>query len=673
MLPSIPSTLLAVAIAVQSARAFTFSHTGLTECGNLNVKWQGGSPPFRLLLIPPGGTLRNISIPDSAYTGTAGDFSTQLLFGAGSQMILSMSDSTGVTAGGITAPQVIGGRTATVTCDINDPGADFYYSLNDPLVQCGDYPFTHYEDAVQPVTIFAFASNGDSFEVHPPVGPSYTWEAQVPAGSVMTFFMTDANGGNGGTSQIMTVEESDDTACLAALSSSSTRSSSRTSTASSSGGKPSASKDANSEDDEQDEEKSRGSKAGMIVGICAGVFVGLGAFAFVAVFCFKRKKRTNDGAPPISLGGDFAPGHNPDFAPGQNNLGSSASKTYLLPSSYNESDANLAPSQSASPYSEAAAGGAKRTSHTPAKPSGLGVATPAETAPASDFDPYAAAGVANPTAQGASSEPKVPTSPTSPTSPTTYPPQAPAVPSAAPAPVPSSPPQLAYDNFANNAPSAQSTGYPPTANVGAGLAAGAAAGAGALYGYNQYDQYQQQQQYQQHYQQPMYQQPMYGQGQYPQQQQYQQYPQQQGYGQAAQYQQTPYGQQQPMQYQPYAAPQQYQQYPQGPVQQQAPQMHYASPSIAHIPSNSTGGAMYATNADSTPATSSYAQSTVTQSSSANEKAGPPPSATPGRLILHKDIDEQMEDLPDELPPQYSESRAPIPGMMTSPPTGDRKG
>ncbi|TFK30334.1 hypothetical protein FA15DRAFT_1996 [Coprinopsis marcescibilis] len=47
-----------------------------------------------------------------------------------------------------------------------------------------------------------------------------------------------------------------------------------------------------------------------------------------------------------------------------------------------------------------------------------------------------------------------------------------------------------------------------------------------------------------------------------------------------------------------------------------------------------------------------------------DRAGPGTSAAPQRVIVHQDIDEATEE-PMELPPQYSESRNPIPGLPSS--------
>ena len=43
------------------------------------------------------------------------------------------------------------------------------------------------------------------------------------------------------------------------------------------------------------------------------------------------------------------------------------------------------------------------------------------------------------------------------------------------------------------------------------------------------------------------------------------------------------------------------------------------------------------------------------------------------MVVHQDIEDGLENLPEELPPQYSEARTPIPGLPNaSEPLRDRK-
>ncbi|EAU93162.2 hypothetical protein CC1G_10530 [Coprinopsis cinerea okayama7 len=519
-----------------------------------------------------------------------------------------MSDSTGITAGGITRAMRVGAAQGGAECDTVDPGADFFYSLDGELAQCSDYPFTNYGRAVQPVTIFGFVPGGLSFAVQPPPGDSFDWRATIPAGTQIAFFMTDAEGRNGGTSAIQTASSSSDASCLPLSSApvpSSTRSASETGTRSSATRQPTASGIGDSSDnqDEDNDEKKDGPNVGIIVGAAAGGFVFLGIFAFLAVFCFKRNKSSPS---PPQEGKSFT-----DYGTGGSVLPVSPSNTYLLPSTLNSSSANIAPSQAAAPYPQNTY--STNGSHTPlikhASPNPtVNSSFPAQQA---EYNPYTADEMGGYGGYGSSSATQ-------------------------------GGPGQYNDSSGNLYGGSAATGYPPQP-----MATGVAA-AGA-YGYGQYSGYQQGHQQYQHGQQP-YHQDHCGQTSNP-------YPPAQGHHRQGSH--------------PYAQSQhsyQHNQY------HQHPQHGYNPASASSYAPSRTTGTLYATNADPAPSSVYSASSQGTQrpqASGSGEKSVSPPSAPSQRLIVHQDIEETM-DLPDELPPQYSESRAPIPGLPGSQPTGDRK-
>ncbi|TFK30335.1 hypothetical protein FA15DRAFT_662277 [Coprinopsis marcescibilis] len=604
--------LFAVLFAVQSVQAFEFAHNDPTECGDFTVRWEGGSPPFRLLIIPPGGTLRNLSIPSTDYDGTAGSFTTPLLFEEGSPILFAMSDATGVTAGGITPALTVGEAEDDATCNTVDPGADFFYTLDSELQQCVDYPFTNFGGAVQPITVFGFVPGGPSFEVQPPTGTTtFNWLEALTEGTTIAFFMTDARGRNGGTSRLLTVGPSAETSCLAVASTqrpSSTLPPSASTPPRTSQSRPSsppASSASNvtegaNKDGKDNAESTGSSKTGIIVGAAAGGFVLLGVLAFVVVFCFKRKNKQNavndDKFTPNSYG---AANTNPTGKP-----------TYLLPSAYSSSTTNLAPANVTAPYAQD---------------------TYASSQTGSATAPYAQNTYAS--SQTGNSIYAPPTEVAS-----TYGGYQPSAHSAAPQ---SSPyPQSNHGNL----PPAVSPYY--QGDYGANGSQVALMAAGTAYA-----------------------QPNDG-GMYS------------GYGaQGAPSAQTPYG--------AYGG---YNQtgYPQGAAAATGAaagaaygygqQHQYAPQSTSSY--GRQQGQLVARNAD--PAEAAYdpyavqntypppPPSQASTGSSSNEKRGPPPSAAPTRVIQHKDIEDNLEIL-DELPPQYSESRAPIPGLLSSAPLQDRKG
>ena len=59
--------------------------------------------------------------------------------------------------------------------------------------------------------------------MHPPVGPSYTWTANVASGTDLFFLATDSEGRSGGCTERISTSESDDESCLTSALSSTSR------------------------------------------------------------------------------------------------------------------------------------------------------------------------------------------------------------------------------------------------------------------------------------------------------------------------------------------------------------------------------------------------------------------------------------------------------------------
>lgn len=198
-----------------AVQAFNFTTATVpSECGDLTVDWTGGQAPFQLLIIPPGGTMRNISVPDSAFSNGRGTFRTQLSLRRDRRFVLTMSDATGLVSGGTSELKVVAPPPPNVGCNTTEPNVDFFFSLDSELEQCKPYPFTLYTNAIQPITIIGAVPGGQSFALHPPEGPSYNWTANVAAGTPIIFTMIDSLGRNGGTADIRLVRISNDTSCL---------------------------------------------------------------------------------------------------------------------------------------------------------------------------------------------------------------------------------------------------------------------------------------------------------------------------------------------------------------------------------------------------------------------------------------------------------------------------
>ncbi|KAG8746694.1 hypothetical protein FRC10_003998 [Ceratobasidium sp. 414] len=217
--------------------AFSFVFTAPIQCGDLTVTWTGGTAPYYLLITPLFSTPHNLTIPDSAYNGTHGSYTTTLrVTGQASQrrFLLTMSDTTGFGTGGTSGLLTAGVDGNSQSCNLTDPGTDFTYQLNSALQQCRPYRWEGYTGAVQPVTIYGLIPLGKTFILSPPVADSYTWNANVASGTNIVFIMVDSQGRQGGSTDFYTVSASDDSSCINSNSPGSTAQSTAVATASSS-------------------------------------------------------------------------------------------------------------------------------------------------------------------------------------------------------------------------------------------------------------------------------------------------------------------------------------------------------------------------------------------------------------------------------------------------------
>lgn len=103
---------------------------------------------------PFNGPVENISIPSTAYQNSQGLFSTTLEVARDKQVLISMSDVTGITSGGILAPWTVGPSLSNISCNLTEPGEyhpycsiyacltmkivaqDFVFTFDSSVVQC---------------------------------------------------------------------------------------------------------------------------------------------------------------------------------------------------------------------------------------------------------------------------------------------------------------------------------------------------------------------------------------------------------------------------------------------------------------------------------------------------------------------------------------------------------
>ncbi|EEC00036.1 hypothetical protein MPER_00119, partial [Moniliophthora perniciosa FA553] len=65
-----------------------------------------------------------------------------------------MSDATGPLSGGTSDLLTVGDTQTGTSCNTTLPANDFFFSTDDTLEQCKPYPFTLYDGAILPLTIY---------------------------------------------------------------------------------------------------------------------------------------------------------------------------------------------------------------------------------------------------------------------------------------------------------------------------------------------------------------------------------------------------------------------------------------------------------------------------------------------------------------------------------------
>lgn len=129
-----------------------------------------------------------------------------LLLRPGQPMLLTMSDSTGFATGGNSDILVAGSSATNAQCNLTDPGVDFRFQLNSNMQQCRLFNISDYDGAQQPVHIFGMIPLGSSFELDPPNGSTvYPWRVNIRQGTSVLLLMRDAEGRNGGASDVLSV------------------------------------------------------------------------------------------------------------------------------------------------------------------------------------------------------------------------------------------------------------------------------------------------------------------------------------------------------------------------------------------------------------------------------------------------------------------------------------
>ncbi|KIJ68522.1 hypothetical protein HYDPIDRAFT_165322 [Hydnomerulius pinastri MD-312] len=194
-----------------------------------------------------------------------------------------MSDATGFGSGGTSDLLTVGDSVSGNSCNTSVPAVAFAFSLPSSLSQCNPYVFDSYNGAILPVTITGLIPGGEAFVLHPgATATSYTWTANVAAGTTIIFTMIDAQGRSGGSSDTEVVLLSNDATCLNGNSPSSTATVAPSST--------STSHTTTSTTPTQTSSSSSGVSIGAIAGTAAGAVVAIAALVTLALFCIKKRR-----------------------------------------------------------------------------------------------------------------------------------------------------------------------------------------------------------------------------------------------------------------------------------------------------------------------------------------------------------------------------------------------
>ncbi|KAG8902747.1 hypothetical protein FRB99_004172 [Tulasnella sp. 403] len=275
---------------------FSFSYSAPTQCGDLTIKWQGGTPPFSLTIVPPANWAartyikafnvpRNVSIPPTAYSNGQGSFTATLPLPSQKQFLLTMSDASGFGTGGLSDLLTVGDPVNNASCDLTEPSLAFNFQLNTALQQCRPYTISNYNGSTAPVTIYGMIPLGSVFQLNPTGNvPQYTWTADAKAGTRIIWAMFDAAGRTGGSSDVTIVGSSDDTSCITSdspASTASTQTQTSASVPSSATASPSSGADTGS---------ASSSKGGIIGGAVAGGIVVAVVIGTLLWFLIRRSR-----------------------------------------------------------------------------------------------------------------------------------------------------------------------------------------------------------------------------------------------------------------------------------------------------------------------------------------------------------------------------------------------
>ncbi|KIM21495.1 hypothetical protein M408DRAFT_18387 [Serendipita vermifera MAFF 305830] len=211
-LPS--SFVLLLSALVTPSNAFTFRFSSEpSQCGATSIVWQGGTPPYKVLLVPvdfmPQGTETRVIFDRTVTSGNELGFNFP--FPANSRFVAVMSDATGFGTGG-TSPILTVASSNSSSCLPTTPSAPQFYLYLSPTTptQCSPVTISWDRPRNPPVTVYGIIPQGQSFDLHASSrangGSSFDWAVNVRSGTPLFFVAGDGNGaGTGGSSDVSNV------------------------------------------------------------------------------------------------------------------------------------------------------------------------------------------------------------------------------------------------------------------------------------------------------------------------------------------------------------------------------------------------------------------------------------------------------------------------------------
>ncbi|KAF5369099.1 hypothetical protein D9758_003079 [Tetrapyrgos nigripes] len=200
------------------------------QCGNIDIQVSGGSPPYRVLIIPSGSSPLPNNIEVRKIIDQPSDSSSisfKLPYPADSQFVAVVSDSTGFGSGGASAAINVADSNDSSCFDASqNVQGKWFFNLDPPqqIVQCQPTRiwWTPGNVTGQP-TFFGVIPQGNTFVI--PVsnvqnedgtGTGFNWTTNIRSGTTLHIIANDNTGNGTGGSSRNTVLDSlfQDSSCL---------------------------------------------------------------------------------------------------------------------------------------------------------------------------------------------------------------------------------------------------------------------------------------------------------------------------------------------------------------------------------------------------------------------------------------------------------------------------